>query len=135
MSSRSLDRSKLSKLLGLLGSSHDGERAAAALKADQMVRRAGTTWANVLTPNPVRLPPPGGIPGWIEPRDGPHAVSLLLDDPRHRACLNTFERDVLTNLRRRGEPYTRRQSEILWQCVDLARGKAAAALVQGRAGR
>lgn len=44
-----LDR--LRKLCGMLGSAHDGERAAAALKADQLLRDSGLTWRDV-----IRLP-------------------------------------------------------------------------------
>jgi hypothetical protein len=36
------------KLLGMCGSSHDGERAAAALKATELVRSLGCTWAYVI---------------------------------------------------------------------------------------
>lgn len=35
------------KVLGLLGSAHDGERAAAALKATAMLRDAGKSWGDV----------------------------------------------------------------------------------------
>jgi hypothetical protein len=34
---------KLTKILGLLGSAHSGERASAAAKADALVRAAGLT--------------------------------------------------------------------------------------------
>lgn len=37
------------KVCGRLGSDADGERAAAAHKASQMLRNAGLTWADVLT--------------------------------------------------------------------------------------
>lgn len=39
---------KLAKILGMLGSSHAGERASAGLKADEMVRSAGLTWLEVI---------------------------------------------------------------------------------------
>lgn len=35
------------KFCGLLGSEHDGERAAAALKATELLRTQGKTWADV----------------------------------------------------------------------------------------
>jgi hypothetical protein len=41
---------RLRKLCGMLGSEHDGERAAAGLKADQLVRQLGLTWADVIAP-------------------------------------------------------------------------------------
>jgi hypothetical protein len=43
-------RQKLAKLLGMLGSSHSGERDAAGLAAHRMVSGAGMTWFDVLTP-------------------------------------------------------------------------------------
>jgi hypothetical protein len=46
---------RLVKLLGMLGSHHDGERAAAALKADQLVRQHGLTWHDVISvPAPMQ---------------------------------------------------------------------------------
>ena len=43
---------RLCKLLGLLGSSHDGEIAAAGRKAHQLLRGLGLTWPDV-----IALPP------------------------------------------------------------------------------
>lgn len=45
-----IDRRKLVGVLGMLGSAHDGERASAALKASDMLRRAGVTWAELIAP-------------------------------------------------------------------------------------
>jgi hypothetical protein len=52
-----LDRDRLGKLLGMLGSDHDGEVTAAARKANEMVRNAGMTWTEILAPSPA-LPSP-----------------------------------------------------------------------------
>lgn len=46
--------SKLTKVCGLLGSDHDGERAAAAWQATRLLRQAGLTWADLFAP----VPPP-----------------------------------------------------------------------------
>jgi len=43
----------LAKICGLFSSDHAGERAAAAQKADQMVRGFGLTWRQLLSPQPV----------------------------------------------------------------------------------
>ncbi len=51
-----IDVAKLAKILGMLGSDHDGERAAAALKADHFVKQAGLTWEAIVSPN--RAPKP-----------------------------------------------------------------------------
>jgi hypothetical protein len=45
-----LDRDKLVKMLGMLGSRHDGEVAAAGRSAHTLLRDARTTWTEVLTP-------------------------------------------------------------------------------------
>lgn len=44
----SSDRSMLAKLLGMTGSSHDGEVVAAARKAHQLVKAKGMTWPDLL---------------------------------------------------------------------------------------
>ena len=43
---------KLASILGLLGSSHQGERDAAALVADRLVRGRGLEWSQLLAPKP-----------------------------------------------------------------------------------
>jgi hypothetical protein len=57
---------RLAKLLGMLGSSHDGERASAALKADQLVRQHGMTWRDLVfrVIAPALPPPPPRV--WLE---------------------------------------------------------------------
>jgi hypothetical protein len=41
---------KLVKVLGMLGSVHDGEVAAAGRRADAMIKGAGLTWGDVIKP-------------------------------------------------------------------------------------
>src|SRR5262245_9013681 len=41
---------RLIKLLGMLGSAHDGERAAAGLKAHELIRRHGLQWSDIIAP-------------------------------------------------------------------------------------
>ena|SRR5712671_5916708 len=43
-----MDRQKLVRVLGMLGSDHDGERASAARMATQMLREAELTWDHVV---------------------------------------------------------------------------------------
>ena len=38
---------KVAKLCGLFSSDHDGERAAAAAKVDQIIRACGLTWGRI----------------------------------------------------------------------------------------
>src|SRR5215831_19632090 len=49
-----IDRGRLIKLLGLLGSDHNGEIAAAGRLADALIRDAGVTWADVIAPETVQ---------------------------------------------------------------------------------
>lgn len=42
------DRSTIVKLLGLIGSHHDGEALSAARKAHELLRARGATWGEVL---------------------------------------------------------------------------------------
>lgn len=51
------DRSTIAKLLGLIGSDHDGEALSAARKAHELLRAKGGTWLDLLgiealTPEP-----------------------------------------------------------------------------------
>jgi hypothetical protein len=41
---------RLTKLLGMLGSEHDGERAAAAAKAHKLISGLGMTWPDIIAP-------------------------------------------------------------------------------------
>jgi hypothetical protein len=49
-----IDRERLIKLLGLLGSDHNGEIAAAGRMADALIRDLGVTWADVIAPETVQ---------------------------------------------------------------------------------
>ena len=53
----SSDRSMLAKLLGLTGSSHDGEVIAAARKAAALVQSRGMTWPAILGAGDASPPP------------------------------------------------------------------------------
>lgn len=49
------DRVKLDRILGMLGSAHAGERAAAALAAHRLLTKAGVTWWDLIgAPHPRR---------------------------------------------------------------------------------
>jgi hypothetical protein len=49
---------KLVKVLGMLGSAHDGEVAAAGRRADAMVKDAGLSWGDVIAPATPRSEQP-----------------------------------------------------------------------------
>jgi hypothetical protein len=80
---------RLVKLLGMLGSGHDGERAAAGLKAHELVRRHGLTWSDILLAAPAPASPPKL--GW---RDKLTACQA------HQHCLNSRERAFVLSLAR-----------------------------------
>lgn len=60
------DRIKLARILGMLGSDHEGERAAAALAAHRLVRRAGASWWSLIEP-PVAVQPIVVRARWVDP--------------------------------------------------------------------
>jgi hypothetical protein len=75
------DRQRLAAILGMLGSAHAGERAAAALQAEAFRQKHGLTWAELLAtpqpaPAPVKPPPsppakPPEPPAWAPPPPRP----------------------------------------------------------------
>jgi hypothetical protein len=93
-----LGREKLVKILGLLSSTHDGERASAGLLADRMLRNAGLRWEDLIPrqighdsrPKATRATPPPPPPlHWR------HAASAVL---RAAPNLTEWERRFLTSL-------------------------------------
>jgi hypothetical protein len=58
MSTHRLDLKRLAAVLGLLGSEHAGERAAAGVAATRMLAAAGATWMDVLYPTAEGKPEP-----------------------------------------------------------------------------
>jgi hypothetical protein len=92
---------RLSKLLGMLGSTHDGERAAAGLKANQLVRDLGLTWSEIIVP-------PDAIPTHTDW----HRIAEYCY--RYRTALNDRDRAfVSTLLTWRGMPSERQQQWLL----------------------
>jgi hypothetical protein len=68
------EQQKLAAILGMLGSNHAGERAAAALQAEAFRKRLGMTWADLMSlpdqPTPELEPQPehaSWTPGTYEP--------------------------------------------------------------------
>ena len=70
---RANDAAKLARVLALLGSDQDGERAAAALAAHRLMHRLGLTWDDVLMPKvsaepSPAIPPPPDLLAAVESR-------------------------------------------------------------------
>lgn len=85
---------RLIKLLGMLGSAYDGERAAAGRKADEFIRSRGLTWADVIRPaardhRASNTPHGGDRIGWRAQRE------FCL---RYRDRLRSKERAFLDNI-------------------------------------
>jgi hypothetical protein len=103
-----LDRVKLTKLLGLLGSNHDGEVVAAARAAQRLVKDAGMQWEDVLffgPPRTVRVP--------AAPNEAPsyHALARKILDSGYR--LEPREEEFILDMLRRRKPITENQERWL----------------------
>jgi hypothetical protein len=115
MNAASLDREKLARLPGMLGSAHDGEIAAAGRAADALVRQAGLTWPDVLEPQ---------RPALLAAR-GDDAVAFCL---RHGDALTDWERRFLMSLKRQRYAVTDKQHEVVEQIREkIERAEARAA--------
>ena len=80
----------------MLGSAHDGERAAAGLKAHEFIRRYGLQWSDVIVATPPRI-------GWREKVRACNA---------HAHCLNEVERAFVRTLATwRGTPT---EKQLAW---------------------
>lgn len=69
-----MSRDRLEKLLGMLGSAHDGERASAALKIADMAKTRGITIVSLII---VEFQ---GAPSFIEERTSQDALREQLDE-------------------------------------------------------
>ncbi len=84
------DRNRLAGILGMLGSSHAGERDAAALAADRFVRARGIAWPDLLAGEPAassRAEPVNTV-----------QVDIALCR-QHPGLLTQWERDFLRGLK------------------------------------
>jgi len=101
-------RERLTKLCGMFGSDHDGERAAAALKADQLVRQHGLTWHDVI------MLPRHKSPRYDDYLSDVQKMATFCNAHRHK--LNAKERDFIrAMLSWHGEPS---EKQLKW-LVDL----------------
>ena len=115
MTGAELDRERPAKLLGLLGSAHDDEIAAAGRAADRLVRQAGVRWPDMILPE---------LTGPTRQREN-EMVSDALTCALDRTHMLTdwevkFCASLMFNKSRRG-PISERQHEILSQIVDKCR--------------
>src|SRR5438067_13319438 len=111
-----IDRDRLAKLLGLLGSHHDGEVIAAARAAHRLLVASGKTWRSVLIdarplPAPVEFNPRADIDFCL----------------RRRHRLTEWEENFVASVRERRAPLSTRQRNVLNRIVDRLRARAEAA--------
>src|ERR1043165_884716 len=100
-----LNRERLAKLLGMLGSEHDGEVVTAARHADALVRRAGLTWRDVVAANDEQ-------PQLVD-RVGFGDANEIRFCLRHRYRLSEWEKTFLESIREKGAPLSTRQRNCL----------------------
>lgn len=111
---------RLAKILGMLGSDHDGERAAAGLKASQIVRGLGLSWSDVIAAPPL-APPSPRIRSWRSGETDWQRMARFCHDRGRQLRLR--DRDFIRSmLYVRGEPSERQQRwliDLYMQCGGL----------------
>ncbi len=83
------DLERLAKLTGLLGSRFPGERASAAQKATDLIRKHGLTWRDVIIP--AALPAP----------TGDSTIAGEIRSALRSPVINDWERGFLISIRER----------------------------------
>src|SRR5436190_12428222 len=104
MTAAILDRDRLAKLLGMLGSVHDGEVVAAARQAERLRADAGLTWAEIVIP---RMPPPQYGQFVRSARD---LIGFVIE---HQYLLNERERQFIASIRRWRGDLSEKQTDWL----------------------
>ncbi len=107
----------------MLGSSHDGERAAAAFKATEWLKARNMTWEEFLlraaaAGQAAQAAQPAREPHWSEvPKTEPEWRRALHDECQH--YLSEWEKEFLNSvLRRNCWPLTAKQREVLRRMRD-----------------
>src|SRR3954469_23200789 len=115
---------KLVKVLGMLGSDHDGEVAAAGRRAHSMLQAEGLTWGEVIFP--ARLappPPPRSEPQprhWHKPESVRNAVALCLRWPE---VLTEWDATFLVSIAHRVQ-MSDKQSKTLMRILNKVEAAA-----------
>jgi hypothetical protein len=90
-----LDRAKLVRVLGKLGSAYENEVAVAGRAAHRLISDAGATWEELLKPPPLPVMP--------------DHRGMVISCLAHSQLLTDREVDFLRSLRLRVDPFTPRQ--------------------------
>ena len=116
---------KLRKLLGMLGSDYDGERAVAGRMASDLLRQHKLIWADVLGPGiEVQVGPRVRV--WHEPRGHREAAAECM---AWREILTDWERDFLRSISSRWY-LSSRQEKCLARILEKSRNFARASGAQ-----
>jgi hypothetical protein len=88
-------RERLARVLGMLGSEHDGEALAAARAAEMIRRQMGATWSELLTE-----PPPPSKPHRPTYRASPARTwrDTCAELVKHKGCRNRWEVGFVSRL-------------------------------------
>ena len=122
------DRDRLAKLLGLVGSAHDGEALAAARKAHALITAAGMTWGEVIENDALRARvagEPAPASNWRtidEPAE--QARWALALHATHTIHLTRFEADFLGTVAGWRGPLTPKQQPIFQRILREAGARA-----------
>jgi hypothetical protein len=112
-----LDADRLTKLLGLLSSNHDGEIAAAGRKAHALVKSAGLTWPDIIKPMPVVTQPQQPDP-YEPPNDPPFVILARHIERMNDGVLNDWELRFVQDIQTWTQPLTYKQ---VWLVERLAK--------------
>lgn len=105
------DRERLIKLLGMLGSDHDGERAAAARMVHEFARNAGLSW-DVLIAQPERYRILS-----VAPSPAPRPRNMHRATPRRTVCDGWRASTLISYLKAR-----RPKDAAAFEHIDVAHG-------------
>jgi len=116
------ERRKLVGILGMLGSAHDGERAAAAALASRLVRDKGLGWDDlILADGPGTRQAPGGTQDGRGSRwQGGDSLTTCL---RWLGELTPWETRFVMDLRQKRRPFTPAQRAKIEQIADALRAR------------
>jgi hypothetical protein len=108
---------KLTKVLGRLGSSHDGEVITAARMANAIVRKAGASWDEIIALSVPLIAPPSA----------PTSVAAKLSlCRRHLASLSAWEKQFVLDLRRFSHLSPKQLAVLDRLVAEISEGRCAA---------
>jgi hypothetical protein len=104
---------RLAKLCGLFGSIHDGERAAAARKANELVSKHGLTWKDVVLTNDASKPKTAHKPKKESLSVEAKLAALRASFDTYPDALTDWERDFVVGVGDYAGRYTAKQLDLI----------------------